>query len=323
MAPASASLAVSLSAPVRLIPPRYFRGRPRWSRPIRASSSDTNGAPSGERRIGVLERRVGDLRALVASVPPAVVSIRKNIGLNSIAGFGFGIAFLAALARQVIIRTQQQDSSGSVSDLVRRGHLKSGQRGIAKPRVYNDPFNNSLVKIDEGTSTAQMFGKEYRMAPVRLTNEQQAMHQKRRSHAYQWKRPTVFLKEGDPLPPDVDPETVRWIPVNHPFAAGSVEVDEETAKRNVYQKDGVPSRVKAEHEALRARLEASNDVTPFSNGPRGMQHSARSLKLSDEPSGNLQQSKPDMVNNQNGQPMLEPEPESSDNGSLSKSFEGQ
>lgn len=99
------------------------------------------------------------------------------------------------------------------------------------------------------------------MAPVRLTNEQQAMHQKRRSHAYQWKRPTVFLKEGDPLPPDVDPETVRWIPVNHPFAAGSVEVDEETAKRNVYQKDGVPSRVKAEHEALRARLEASNDVS--------------------------------------------------------------
>lgn len=58
------------------------------------------------------------------------MQIRKNIGLNSIAGFGFGIAFLAALARQVIIRTQQQDSSGSVSDLVRRGHLKSGQRGM-------------------------------------------------------------------------------------------------------------------------------------------------------------------------------------------------
>lgn len=311
---APASVAISLSLSVRLIPPTYFRGRPRWSRPIRASS-DTNGVPNGERRIGALERRVGDLRALVASVPPAVVSIRKNIGLNSVAGFCFGIAFLAAVARQVIIRTQHQDNSGSVADLVRRGHLKSGQRGIAKPRVYNDPFNNPLVKIDEGTSTAQMFGKEYRMAPVRLTNEERAMHQKRRSHAYQWKRPTVFLKEGDPLPPDVDPDTVRWIPVNHPFAAGSVEVDEETAKRNVYQKDGVPSRVKAEHEALRARLEASNDVTLFSSGPRSVQHSARSLKLSDdEPSGNLQHSKPDMVDNQNGQPMLEPE--SSDNGSL-------
>ena len=106
-----------------------------------------------------------------------------------------------------------------------------------------------------------MFGKEYRLAPVRLTNQQQTMHQKRRSNTYQWKRPTVFLKEGDPLPPDVDPDIVRWIPVNHPFAAGSVEVDEETAKKNVYQKDGVPSRVKAEHEALRTRLEASNDVS--------------------------------------------------------------
>jgi hypothetical protein len=106
-----------------------------------------------------------------------------------------------------------------------------------------------------------MFGKEYRLAPVRLTKEQQEMHQNRRSRAYQWKRPTVFLREGDSLPPDVDPDTVRWIPANHPFSAASSEVDEETAKQNVYQKDGIPSRVKAEHEALQARLEASNDVS--------------------------------------------------------------
>jgi hypothetical protein len=106
-----------------------------------------------------------------------------------------------------------------------------------------------------------MFGKEYRLAPVRLTKEQQEMHQNRRSRAHQWKRPTVFLREGDSLPPDVDPDTVRWIPANHPFAAASSEVDEETAKQNVYQKDGIPSRVKAEHEALQARLEASNDVS--------------------------------------------------------------
>jgi hypothetical protein len=120
-----------------------------------------------------------------------------------------------------------------------------------------------LVKIDEGTSTAQMFGKEYHLAPVRLTKEQQAMHQRRRSLAYLWKRPTVFLREGDSLPPDVDPGTVRWIPANHPFTAASSEVDEETAKQNIYQKDGVPSRIKAEHEALQARLEASNDVNIY------------------------------------------------------------
>jgi len=109
-----------------------------------------------------------------------------------------------------------------------------------------------------------MFGKEYRLAPVRLTKEQQEMHQKRRSRAYQWKRPTVFLREGDSLPPDVDPDTVRWIPANHPFAAASSEVDEETAKQNVYQRNGVPSRVKAEHETLQARLKASNDVSALS-----------------------------------------------------------
>lgn len=244
------------------------------------------------------------MRALVASVPPAVVSIRRNIGLNSVAGFCFGAAFLVAIARQLIVRSRHQDTSGSVADLVRRGHLKSGPRGIAKPRIYNDPFNNPLVKIDEGTSTAEMFGKDYRLAPVRLTDEQRAMHQKRRSNAYQWKRPTVFLKEGDPLPPDVDPDIVRWIPVNHPFAAGSVEVDEETAKKNVYQKDGVPSRVKAEHEALRVRLEASNDVTPFSSGPRNMQHNERSSRLSTQPSGNLEHSESDMVDNLHGRSIL-------------------
>ncbi|GJN01939.1 hypothetical protein PR202_ga19244 [Eleusine coracana subsp. coracana] len=258
MAPAS----VAISLPFRVLSlPRLLRGRAR-PRSIRASS-DTRGVAGGERKVGALERRVGDLRALVASVPPAVASIRKNIGLNFVTGFCLGVAVLAAVARQVIIRSRECDNKGSVADLVRRGQLKSGQRGSAKLCTYDDPFNNPLVKIDEGTSTAQMFGKEYRLSPVRLTKEQQAMHQKRRSRAYQWKRPTVFLREGDSLPPDVDPDTVRWIPANHPFAAASSEVDEETAKQNIYQKDGVPSRIKAEHEALQTRLEASNDVSIY------------------------------------------------------------
>ncbi|OEL12912.1 Protein MULTIPLE CHLOROPLAST DIVISION SITE 1 [Dichanthelium oligosanthes] len=234
---APASVATSLSFRL-LLPSRPFHGRARWPRPIRASaSSDTSGVAGGERKIG------------------------RNIGPNFVAGFCLGIAVLAAVARQVIIRSREHDKRGSVADLVRRGQLKLGQQGIAKLRTYDDPFNNPLVKIDEDASTAQMFGKEFRLAPVRLTKEQQEMHQKRRSRAYQWKRPTVFLREGDSLPPDVDPDTVRWIPANHPFAAASSEVDEETAKQNVYQKDGVPSRVKAEHEALQARLEASNDVS--------------------------------------------------------------
>ncbi|TVU01468.1 hypothetical protein EJB05_53072, partial [Eragrostis curvula] len=288
MAPASVAISLSFRF---LPPPRLLLGRLR-PQSIRASS-DTSGVEGGDWKVGALEKRVGDLRALIASVPPAVVSvmtllfrlsIRKNIGLNFVTVFCLGVAFLASVARRVIRRIRESDNKGSVADLVRRGQLKSGQRGGTKLRTYDDPFNNPLVKIDEGTSTAQMFGKEYRLAPVRLTKEQQAMHQKRRSRTYQWKRPTVFLREGDSLPPDVDPDTVRWIPANHPFAAASSEVDEETAKQNVYQKDGVPSRIKAEHEALQTRLEASNDVTKLHSYPRNMQGN----EIPGESSGSMQ-----------------------------------
>ncbi|RCV35110.1 hypothetical protein SETIT_7G213500v2 [Setaria italica] len=308
MAPAS----IAISLPFRLLlPPRPFRGRATWPRAIRATASgDTSGVAGGERKVA-LERRVGDLKALVASVPPAVASIQRNIGPNFVAGFCLGIAVLAAVARQVIIRSRERDNRGSVADLVRRGQLKSGQRGTAKLRTYDDPFNNPLVKIDEDASTAQMFGKEYRLAPVRLTKEQQELHQKRRSRAYQWKRPTVFLREGDSLPPHVDPDTVRWIPANHPFAAASSEVDEETAKQNVYQKDGVPSRVKAEHEALQVTKLPSNS---------SMQHNERPLRLSGKPFGNLQSSEfGSELENQD----IEPGKHSCDESLQSNRLEGQ
>ncbi|KAL6843678.1 hypothetical protein ACP4OV_026249 [Aristida adscensionis] len=314
MAPASAAISI---VPLRSPPPRTFRRRVRWAGAVRASS-DTDGVAGGERRVGALERRVGDLRAVVASVPPAVASIRKNISLNFVAGFCLGIAFLAAAARKVIVRSQEHDNRGSVADLVRRGQLKSGQRRIAKPHTYDDPFNNPLVKIDEGTSTAKVFGKEYRLAPVRLTKEQQAMHQKRRSRAYQWKRPTVFLREGDSLPPDVDPDTVRWIPANHPFAAASSEVDEETAKQNIYQKDGVPSRVKAEHEALQTRLQASTDVQEFPSDSLSIQSNERLPRLSGELSGNLEPSLDLALENQNGQPVIDSGKHKSDDSSQLK-----
>lgn len=55
---------------------------------------------------------------------------RRNIGPNFVTGFCLGIAVLAAVARQVIIRRQDHDNRGSVADLVRRGQLKSGQRGM-------------------------------------------------------------------------------------------------------------------------------------------------------------------------------------------------
>lgn len=130
----------------------------------------------------------------------------------------------------------------------------------SKPLKYDDPFNNPLVKIGKSNSTIEMCGKKYRLAPVTLTKEQQSSHQKRRSRAYQWKRPTIFLKEGDPIPLDVDPDTIRWIPANHPFATTVNDIDEDLAQNNVYQKEGVPFRIKAEHEALQKKLEALQSV---------------------------------------------------------------
>lgn len=131
----------------------------------------------------------------------------------------------------------------------------------SSPLKYEDPFNNPLVKVGKSNSTVEMCGKVYRLAPVTLTKEQQAIHQKRRSRAYQWKRPTMFLKEGDSIPSDVDPDTVRWIPANHPFATTASEIDEGLAQNNVYQKHGVPFRIQAEHEALQRKLEALQSVS--------------------------------------------------------------
>ena len=113
-----------------------------------------------------------------------------------------------------------------------------------------------MVKVGKSNSTVEMCGKVYRLAPVTLTEEQQAIHQRRRSRAYQWKRPTMFLREGDTVPPDADPDTIRWIPANHPFATTATDLDEELAQNNVYQKHGVPFRIQAEHEALQRKLEA-------------------------------------------------------------------
>ena len=126
---------------------------------------------------------------------------------------------------------------------------------------YEDPFDNPLVKVSKSKSSVEMCGKVYRLAPVTLTQEEQAVHQRRRSRAYQWKRPTVFLKEGDSVPPDVDPDTIRWIPANHPFATTSTDIGEDFAHKNVSQKHGVPFRIQAEHEALQRKLEALQNVS--------------------------------------------------------------
>ncbi|KAJ4916278.1 multiple chloroplast division site 1 [Raphanus sativus] len=207
------------------------------------------------------ETSISRFRSMVTTLPPVVFLMNKSSGKNSVwIGISIVATLLLASLRAYAVRKSRDNNNrppGSVADLVRRGQLRSGdRRGISKTLNYEDPFNNPFVKLGKGSSTVEMCGKVYKLAPVTLTEKEQSVHQKRRSRAYQWKRPTVFLKEGDSVPPDVDPDTVRWIPANHPFATTVSDIDQDLAQNNVYQKQGVPFRIRAEHEAMQKKLEA-------------------------------------------------------------------
>ncbi|KAL6996004.1 hypothetical protein U1Q18_006142 [Sarracenia purpurea var. burkii] len=203
-----------------------------------------------------LKTQAARLQETIASLPPIVFAMKRQSGRTGVIGLCILATILVILVRVYVVRKSRYSRPGSVADLVRRGQLRSDRRGISKPLKYEDPFNNPLVKVGKSNSTIEMCGKVYRLAPVTLTKEIQAIHQKRRSRAYQWKRPTIFLRDGDPVPPDVDPDTIRWIPANHPFATTASDIDEDLAQNNVYQKHGVPFRIQAEHEALQRKLEA-------------------------------------------------------------------
>ncbi|KAJ6799619.1 protein MULTIPLE CHLOROPLAST DIVISION SITE 1 [Iris pallida] len=233
---------------VRLDPRRNW-GRSSWEFSVRVS------ATGGCRRDEGSDEGVRALQGLIEAIPPVVAVVKRNISSNFAIGFYITFAFLAIVVRKIMLKKQNYDHQGSVADLVKRGHLRSDRRGISEPLMYEDPFNNPLVKVRKSDSTVEVCGKVYRLAPVTLTKEEQSIHQKRRSRAYQWTRPKVFLKEGDTVPPDVDPDSVRWIPSNHPFATTVADIDEDMAKNNVLQKHGVPSRIRAEHEALQKKLQ--------------------------------------------------------------------
>lgn len=213
------------------------------------------------------ENSISRLGSMVATLPPVVFLMNKCSGNSVWIGISIVATVLLASIRAYAIRKSRDNRpAGSVSDLVRRGQLRSGdRRGISKAMNYEDPFNNPFVKVGKGSSTVEMCGKVYKLAPVTLTEKEQSIHQKRRSRAYQWKRPTVFLKEGDSIPPDVDPDTVRWIPANHPFATTVSDIDQDLAQNNVYQKQGVPFRIRAEHEAMQKKLEALQNEEKLNN----------------------------------------------------------
>lgn len=213
----------------------------------------------------VVKNHVERLQEAIGSLPPLIPLMKRLSGTNFAIGLCIATTLMFIVVRVYAAKKSRNSRPGSVADLVRRGQLRSDRRGISRPLEYDDPFNNPLVKVGNSNSTVEMCGKVYRLAPVTLTTEQRATHQKRRSRAYQWKRPTTFLKEGDLVPPDVDPDAVRWIPANHPFATTTSDIDEDLAQTNVYQKHGVPFRIQAEHEALQRKLEALQKDQKFNN----------------------------------------------------------
>ncbi|GMH04701.1 hypothetical protein Nepgr_006541 [Nepenthes gracilis] len=203
-----------------------------------------------------LKSSIGKFHEIANAHPPLVFMVQRQSAANFVVAFCIVTTCFIIAVRIIVVRNSKYTRPGTVADLVRRGQLRSHKRGISKPLNYEDPFDNPLVKVGKGNSTVEMCGKVYRLAPITLTEEQRAIHQKRRLRAYQWKIPKVFLKEGDSIPPDVDPDTIRWIPANHPFATTASDIDENLAQNNVYQKHGVPFRIQAEHESLQRKLEA-------------------------------------------------------------------
>ncbi|KAH9316339.1 hypothetical protein KI387_024966, partial [Taxus chinensis] len=190
----------------------------------------------------------------IAPLEPVFTKLNEDVPVNFAVALGMVFVFIVIAIKGYVARQSEDNGRGSVSDLIKRGQLRSDRRAISRPLKYEDPFNNPMVKMSEKNSTVKICGKVFRLAPVTLTDEKALNHQNRRIRAYQWKRPTVFLKEGDPIPEGVDPETVRWIPANHPFATASNDIDEDFAQKNIYQKQGVPSRLRAEHEALQRKM---------------------------------------------------------------------
>ncbi|XP_021746576.1 protein MULTIPLE CHLOROPLAST DIVISION SITE 1-like isoform X1 [Chenopodium quinoa] len=273
-----------------------------------------------ERNAFNLGKSFQKLQQAVASLPPVVVVINKHSGANLILGFFIATTCLIIAVRIYVARQLRDTSPGSVADLVRRGQLRSDRRGISKPLKYEDPFNNPLVKVSNSNTSVEMCGTVYRLAPVTLTEEQRAIHQKRRSRAYQWKRPKVFLKEGDAIPPDVDPDTVRWIPANHPFATTVSDIDEDLAQNNVYQKHGVPFRIQAEHEALQKKLEALQGEQKFNKlviDPVNAKDFERAFRTQSKSHDRAESGTQNGQLNESKPPKSDPLPENSDSNAAS------
>ncbi|KAL5567466.1 hypothetical protein UlMin_024041 [Ulmus minor] len=174
--------------------------------------------------------------------------MKRQMGSSFAIGLCITTAILVFVMKAFMGKKSRKSRHGSVADLASRGQLRSDRRYIMMTR-----FNNPIVKVGKNNSTVEMCGKVYRLALVTLAEGHQTTH-KRKEKGIQ-----------SLLSPDVDPDTVRWIPTNHHFSTIARDIDEYLAQTNVHQKHGVPFRIKAEHEAMQRKLEALQSEQMLNN----------------------------------------------------------
>lgn len=132
---------------------------------------------------------------LVPSIVDESPQIMRGVPMNLAAGVGVTAAVIMMTVLGFVAKPRNDDGGGSVSDLIKRGQLRS-DRGDGKSLKYEDPFNNPFVggKGGKENSVVKMYGRLFRVAPTTLTDEKRLSHQNRRVQAYRWKRPVVFFE---------------------------------------------------------------------------------------------------------------------------------
>ncbi|KAL5568435.1 hypothetical protein UlMin_025010 [Ulmus minor] len=138
----------------------------------------------------------GQLRGTTSSFPPIVLNMKRQMGSSFAIGLCIATAFLVFIMKAFM-----------------------GKNMMTR-------FNNPIVKVGKNNSTVEMGGKVYRLALVTLTERGRELTSGR-DLMYSLKKGTQSL-----LSPDFDPDTVQWIPANHPFSTTARDIDEYLAQIN-------------------------------------------------------------------------------------------
>eukprot|EP00245_Coleochaete_scutata_P007540 TRINITY_DN2298_c0_g1_i1.p1 TRINITY_DN2298_c0_g1~~TRINITY_DN2298_c0_g1_i1.p1 ORF type:complete len:358 (+),score=72.97 TRINITY_DN2298_c0_g1_i1:335-1408(+) len=118
-----------------------------------------------------------------------------------------------------------------------------------------------------------------------LTQDKIEAARNRRKKDGHWERP-IYIQEGQPLPPNVDPAKVIVITHNHPFAHAKVEdtIPMDVIRRRVMQYRGVPEAQQKQWEAIQRRsqaMQAGPTRLPKDLSPSDDQNARMNDRLSD------------------------------------------